>query len=223
MNKIEIFQKIDRSLLEENKPSIKILKILEDNRENFPFSMIYDLKSVPQEPKHHPEGDVLVHTMMVIDEAAKRRELSENKRVLMWSALLHDIGKKSTTKQRKGRWTSYDHDKVGEKQVMDFFASIDTEEVMRSLAIEVSKITRYHMQSLFVIKNMPFKDMEGIKRMGNVQELALLSLSDRLGRGGLKEGDRLEVTKQMNYFLEKVSEYSGEEYKKFNDDGYSYE
>lgn len=38
---------------------------------------------------------------MVVDEAAKRRNLSKEKDVLMWSALLHDIGKKPTTKKKK--------------------------------------------------------------------------------------------------------------------------
>ncbi len=38
----------------------------------------------------------------------------------MWGALLHDLGKAPTTKIRKGKITSYDHDKVGAELVRNF-------------------------------------------------------------------------------------------------------
>ena len=51
------------------------------------------------------------------------------------------------------------------------------------------------MQPLFVNKNLPFK------------EIALISLCDRLGRGGMSEGKREEEIKAIDLFIEKCSNY----------------
>jgi putative nucleotidyltransferase with HDIG domain len=42
----------------------------------------------------------------------------------MWAALLHDIGKPDTTKQYKGRITSYDHDKAGALIARKFYQNL---------------------------------------------------------------------------------------------------
>lgn len=209
-----IFNEIERHLLNDEKPSIFINEFVIKNKENsvYPFIMIGDLEDVPQEPKHHPEGNVLVHVMMVVDEAAKRRHLSKEKDILMWSALLHDIGKKPTTKKRKNRWTSYDHDKVGAKMVLDFFKELKSGD--ERLINGVASMTRWHMQALFVIKGLPFADIKKMIEEVDVEELSLLTISDRLGRGRITPLDKEEVVEDINLFLEKVSEVSGKKYNK---------
>ncbi|WP_040212260.1 HDIG domain-containing metalloprotein [Clostridium polynesiense] len=215
MDKKEIFMEIEKHLLEDERPSLFLKRFLENNKIDInPYNMITDLKEIPQEPKHHPEGSVFNHIMMVVDEAAKKRKLSKNMRVLMWSSLLHDIGKTPTTKKRKGRWTSYDHDKVGEKMVMEFFQELGFEN--KDLALKISKMARWHMQALFVIKSLPFADIETMIEEVEVEELALLTVSDRLGRGKLTESQRKQVIDDINKFLIKVSEVSGEKYSKIN-------
>ena len=222
MKSMEIYKDINEVLLMEEVPSKGIYSIIKSIGNIFPYTLIIDMASVPQEPKFHPEGDVLTHTMMVVDEAAKRRELSSDKKVLMWSALLHDLGKKATTKKRKGRWTSYDHDKVGEKKVKDFFEAIGDTSEIKELSYKVEKMTRWHMQTLFITRNLPFGDIEGMYRDIDIQELGLLSLCDRLGRGGLNKPGRYEVVEQINEFLTIVGRKKGIEYKKFNNEGIAY-
>ena len=80
-------------------------------------------------------------------------------------------------------------------------------------------MTRWHMQTLFITKNLPFADIDGLYREVDVQELALLSLCDRLGRGGLTKEGRYEVVKQVNEFLKVVGNKKGIRYKKFNKEG----
>lgn len=53
------------------------------------FPELTQLKGVEQPLKHHPEGDVWTHTLMVLDAAAK---LSESLSV-RFGALVHDLGK----------------------------------------------------------------------------------------------------------------------------------
>lgn len=112
----DVFDEITQHLLKDEKPSMFIGSISKDARlEGYPFSMLWKLKSTEQSKKYHPEGSVWNHTLLVLDEAAKVRTQSKDAIAFMWAALLHDIGKPSTTRTRNGKITSYDHDKAGEK------------------------------------------------------------------------------------------------------------
>ncbi len=139
-----------------------------------------------------------------LDNGAKERDKSENKRIFMWACLLHDIGKGTTTKIRKGRITSYNHDKEGERLSIKFLKCFTGDE---EFVKEVSKLVRWHMQPLFVNKNLPFKDIESMVKEVSIKEIALISLCDRLGRGGMSEGKKEEEIKAIDLFIEKCSNY----------------
>jgi tRNA nucleotidyltransferase (CCA-adding enzyme) len=68
-----------------------------------------------QEPDWHPEGDVWVHTLMVIDEARARiGDLPHAKQVaIMLGAVTHDFGKPATTVFADGRIRSPGHEEAG--------------------------------------------------------------------------------------------------------------
>ncbi|NSA05127.1 putative nucleotidyltransferase with HDIG domain [Clostridium beijerinckii] len=201
MNEKEIFLNIEEHLISDDKPSIYLENALKNhNLDNYPFSMISDLRDVDQNPKFHPEGNVFVHTMMVIDQGAVNRERSRDKRVFMWALLLHDIGKKPTTKLRKGRLTSYNHDSVGAEMAREFLTYFNMEE---NFIDEVRGLVRWHMQSLFVTKDMKFQNIGDMLRDVDINEIFLVSLSDRLGRGNL---DHIEINKtkeEVRKFKEK--------------------
>ncbi len=58
-----------------------------------------------QNPRWHPEGDVLTHVLQVLDRAPPPYR---------WHALLHDIGKKDTAKWKPEGWYSFHgHEQVG--------------------------------------------------------------------------------------------------------------
>jgi len=65
----------------------------------------------------------------------------------------------------------------------------------------VSNLVRWHMHILFVLKGLPFGDIEGMKKHTDLEELALLGLCDRMGRTG---ADRDEEMKNIDLFLDKV-------------------
>lgn len=201
----EIFLKIEEHLLNDDKPSTYLEEASRAHiLDRYPFSMITDLKDVDQNPKFHPEGNVFIHTKMVVDEGAKNREKSKNKRVFMWALLLHDIGKKPTTKLRKGRLTSYDHDIVGANMTREFLVHFNEEEEFIS---QVKGLVRWHMQSLFVTKDMKFQNIGGMLEDVDINEIALVSLSDRLGRGGLDNEEIKDTVVQVNKFREKISNF----------------
>lgn len=199
----ELFLDIEHHLLNDDKPSVYLRESLKSHKlDDYPFSMIKELEEVDQNPKFHPEGNVFIHTMMVIDEGAKVRERSLNKRAFMWALLLHDIGKKPTTKIRKGKLTSYNHDIAGADMTRVFLAYFNEEE---SFINEVTSLVRWHMQSLFVTKNLKYQNVDAMLEEVTINDIVLVSLSDRLGRGNLK-GDEIKETKtQINTFKEKIS------------------
>ena len=198
----ELFLEIEQHLINDSKPSIFLEETLNSKKlDNYPFSMIKELQEVDQNPKFHPEGNVFIHTMMVIDEGAKVRERSLNKRAFMWALLLHDIGKKPTTKIRKGKLTSYNHDIVGADMVRKFLSYFNEEE---SFIEEVRTLVRWHMQSLFVTKNLKYQNVDAMLEEVNINEIVLVSLSDRLGRGNLKSNEIRETEEQINIFKNKL-------------------
>ncbi|ABS34840.1 HD domain-containing protein [Clostridium botulinum] len=201
----KVFKDIDEHILKDEKPSNYINKLYEEGKlEEYPFDMLTILRRIDQSPKYHPEGSVWNHIMMVLDNGAKERDKSENERIFMWACLLHDIGKGTTTKIRKGRITSYNHDKEGERLSIKFLKCFTEDE---EFIKEVSKLVRWHMQPLFVNKNLPFKDIESMVKEVSIKEIALISLCDRLGRGGMSEGKKEEEIKAIDLFIEKCSNY----------------
>ena len=182
----ELYENIDYHLLNDDVPSKYLSRAMEKQKfKIYPFSMLQELRFTGQSPRYHPEGNVWNHTLLVVDQAAKLKLESKNPRVLMWAALLHDIGKPSTSKIRKGGMTSYNHDKVGAKLSRDLLLMF-TDEIF---ADKVFLLVKFHMQILFVVNKLPFADIKGIKQQADIEELALLGLCDRLGRLGTEKSD----------------------------------
>lgn len=198
MNNKELFLKVDKILLESLKPSDEIKSLIRDGYfDKEPFNSIKRLDKIEQNPKYHPEGSVLNHVLLVVDEASKNKEKSIDKRAFMWGALLHDIGKLTTTRIRKGRITSYNHDIEGEKIALDFLDKLTDEENFKK---KVSKLVKWHMQPLFFDKNLPFFNPKDMLNEVEYKEIALLSLCDRLGRGRMTpENLELEENRIKNF------------------------
>ncbi len=210
MNSVkQLFSELDEHLQQDARPSEYCERVSsEQDFQSYPFSLLYQLKTTPQSPKHHPEGSVWNHTLLVVDMAARYRQKSKEPRVFMWAALLHDIGKPSTTKIRKGRITSYDHDIAGASLAKDFLEFFAEDNLFIR---HVSTLIRYHMHLLYVLNDLPYGDIKGMLQTVDLEELALFGLCDRLGRGG---SDRQKEEAQMELFIKKCNSMKGNEYGK---------
>lgn len=203
MKNNNLFSNIEDHLLQDKKPSIYLEKLKEDGFfEEVPYIGLKKLEVIMQSPKHHPEGNVWVHTMMVVDEGAKHRDEVEDKRALMWTLLLHDIGKVKATKLKKGRWVSYDHDKVGEVDSREFLEYFTKDEMLIN---KVTKLIRYHMHLLYIINKLPYVDIEGMLKWTDINELSIVFLSDRLGRGGVTNEEKEEILREIQSFKKNYS------------------
>jgi len=66
------------------------------------------MKGVQQPPQFHPEGDVWVHTLMLLEQLEPGCSMT-----LAWGALLHDVGKPPTYREAPDRIRFDGHVEVG--------------------------------------------------------------------------------------------------------------
>ncbi|HIP07669.1 MAG TPA: CCA tRNA nucleotidyltransferase [Mariprofundaceae bacterium] len=105
------------------------LKALQDMGWDSLYPQLKALQSCPQDAFWHPEGDVWIHTCLVVDEARKLcslRSLSEKDSItLVFAALCHDLGKPDVTfTNEEGKICSPNHGKAGVKSSLDFLHAI---------------------------------------------------------------------------------------------------
>ncbi len=143
-----VFSELEKLLLRSGKPSIGFELLRETKLLRF-FPEIEALVGIPQEPDWHPEGDVWIHTMMVLDEAAKLRN-GEDDLALMYGALAHDFGKPSTTRTLGGRITSYEHDVKGAVIAESFLERL---RAPKELTKKVEALVRHHLAPALFHKN----------------------------------------------------------------------
>ena len=116
---------------------------------------IVQLKGVEQPIEYHPEGDVYVHTLLLLDQ------LSSAPIELALAALLHDIAKPATFDRSTNRIRFHGHDKLGaemSRQICRHFAfSNDTTSLVCALVSEhlrfkdVSKMRLSTLKRFFAI------------------------------------------------------------------------
>lgn len=102
------------------------------------------LRGVPQDPVWHPEGDVFVHTLSVIDCAAGlARSLSDEEgELILWAALCHDLGKPETTTTEGGRIRSLRHEQAGARITREWLEWL---RLPRRRVRAVEALVRHHL------------------------------------------------------------------------------
>jgi poly(A) polymerase len=69
---------------------------------------IAHMKGVEQPPQYHPEGDVWIHTLMLLEQLPPGCAMT-----LAWGALLHDVGKPATFRRAPDRIRFDGHVEIG--------------------------------------------------------------------------------------------------------------
>jgi poly(A) polymerase len=92
------------------------------------------MKGVEQPPQFHPEGDVFVHTLLLLEKLPQPCP-----RTLAWGALLHDVGKPPTFRVAPDRIRFDGHVEVGVAMAEQIcrrlrFSNDDTEQVVALVA-----------------------------------------------------------------------------------------
>ena len=103
------------------------------------------MRGVEQPKQFHPEGDVFVHTMLLLRHAAWQTP------ALMWSALLHDVGKPGTQTFKDGIPHFYGHEVLGADMAAEILARLRLPSAMID---SITAAIRHHMRfaSVHVMK-----------------------------------------------------------------------
>ena len=122
-----IWGELEKLLLQAQHPSVGLEWLRKLGAIEKLFPEIQSLIEVPQDREWHPEGDVFVHTQLVIDRA---RELIDDlsyarKVTVMLAALAHDFGKPATTQFIDGRLRSRGHEEAGVPPTESFLSRIN--------------------------------------------------------------------------------------------------
>ena len=115
-----VWGEIEKLLLVANRPSIGLAIALDLGVIDRLLPELKPMVGCPQEPEWHPEGDVWVHTLMVVDQARQRNGDLDRPRLaaVMLGAVCHDLGKPATTAFVDGRIRSLDHEQAGVEPTM---------------------------------------------------------------------------------------------------------
>lgn len=159
------------------------------------FHWVKQMRNVPQDPVHHAEGNVAVHTQMVLDALEQQQsflQLSAQEKEILWAAaLLHDVEKFSTTvTEPDGSITAKGHARKGALRTRQILYR----EVPAPFAIreQVAALVRYHGLPLWIFdKKEPLKEAVRAGLEVNMQWLALLARADALGRICADQNDLL--------------------------------
>lgn len=150
------------------------------------FRWVRDMVGVPQDLLYHAEGDVAMHTRMVLNALVSLPEynaLTPADQAIIWAAaLLHDVEKRSTTVlEDDGCITSKGHARKGERTVrLLLYDAIPTPFAIREA---VAKLVRYHGLPLWVLeKENPRQTLLQASLEVNTAWLAILARADVLGR-----------------------------------------
>jgi tRNA nucleotidyltransferase (CCA-adding enzyme) len=200
-----VWGEIEKLLLQAHRPSIGFALAMDLGVVARLLPELQALAGCPQEPEWHPEGDVWVHTLQVIDRARTRiDDLDRAQKVaVMLGAVAHDLGKPATTAFVDGRIRSMDHEEQGVAPAASLLDrlnvhSIDGYDVRK----QILGITAQHLKPGSWFKVRDEVGDGAFRRLAQKVDLELLARVAKSDCEGREPG-RFDCT-AMDWFLERA-------------------
>jgi tRNA nucleotidyltransferase (CCA-adding enzyme) len=202
-----IWGEIEKLLLRAERPSAGFALALELGIVDQLFPELKALVGCGQEPEWHPEGDVWVHTLQVIDQA--RRRIGDLDRadqlIVMLGAVTHDFGKPATTAFLDGRIRSMNHEEEGVAPASAFLDRLNVHSIDgTNVRGQVLGLVAHHLKPGMLYKvreQLTDGAFRRLSQKANLELLARLAKSDCLGRSpGTFD------CSAMDWFLERARE-----------------
>ncbi len=211
--KERVWGEFEKLLLKPQRPSLGLKWLYDLGVVRQIFPEMQALVGVPQEPEWHPEGDVDVHTLMVVDEARKLiDELDYPRRVaVMLGALAHDFGKPPTTEFVDGRTRSRGHDEAGVEPTLTFLDTLGVNSLSGfDVRNQIVQLVRYHLKPGEYYKAKSPVGDGAFRRLARKVEPDLLyrvAKADSLGRNPeWLPKEKWFGSEAQEWFVEKVRE-----------------
>jgi len=183
-----VWAEMEKLLLRSRRPSIGLQWLRDLGVIDQLFPEIKALIDVPQDPEWHPEGDVFLHTGLVIDGARNLiDDLPYAKQVtVMLAALAHDFGKPATTEFVDGRLRSRGHEEAGVASAETFLNRLNIYTLDGyDVRAQVIALVREHLKPGEFFKKREEVGDGAFRRLARKCELDLLyrvAKADSLGR-----------------------------------------
>jgi predicted kinase len=172
------------------------------------FEWIRAMKGTAQDPIHHAEGDVWIHTRMVAEAMSRIeafREADRGARAIAFaSALLHDVSKPTCTKVGEdGRVTSKGHSTKGALLARRILWRLGFPFHAREAVVA---LVRHHQVPFWLLEREdPFELVARISQTVRCDHLALLAEADARGRTC---ADQARILDNVALFIEYCKERS---------------
>jgi len=178
--KERVFEEFKKLLLKSKRPS-EGFRVLDAFGMLSHFPELLALQGVPQDPHYHPEGDVWVHTLMVVDVMSSLHSDNREKNLyLSLAALCHDLGKSNTTEKIDGRIRAIGHENTGIPLTERFLARLSDE---KALVEKILPLVKHHLKPMqFYQQGAKSAAIRRLANQVNISELVLLAKADYLGR-----------------------------------------
>jgi poly(A) polymerase len=155
---------------------------------------IEKMKGCEQPPQFHPEGDVFVHTRMMLGMLPPDASLP-----LIWSVILHDVAKPATASvDETGRIRFSGHDRVGAEM---------TEEIMTRLRFSRAEIDA---TAEMVRQHMVFKDVPHMRPAKLKRFMARPTFTDELELHRIDCASSHAMLDNYEFLLRKREEFANE-------------
>jgi tRNA nucleotidyltransferase (CCA-adding enzyme) len=198
-----VWAEFEKLLLEAPRPSIGFALAREVDVTARLLPEMHALVGCPQEPEWHPEGDVWIHTLMVIDQARARNGDLDRARLaaVMLSAVCHDLGKPSTTAVIDGRIRSLGHEEAGVAPAACLLDRLNVHSLDNfDVRAQVLAITAHHLKpgAFYQVRDeLTDGAFRRLAQKVDMELLARVAKADCLGRAG-----DFDCT-AMDWFLDK--------------------
>ena len=213
-----VWGEIEKLLLRARRPSVGLGWLQELGVLAQLFPEIAALIDVPQDAEWHPEGDVFVHTRLVLDRA---RELIDDlpyaKQVtVMLAALTHDFGKPATTDFIDGRLRSRGHEEAGVVPAESFLDRLNIHTLDGyDVRAQVIALVKDHLKPGEFFKKRDEVGDGAFRRLARKCELDLLyrvAKADSLGRNAdWVPREKWFGSEAQEWFIERAKELKVEE------------
>ena len=171
------------------------------------------LFGVPQPAQHHPEIDTGIHTMMVLEQAAR---LTDDLRV-RFAALTHDLGKAKTPREE---WPS--HHGHAERGVVIIEQMCDRLKIPRQYRELAVLVSRFHIDCHRIMEMRPgtvlkkLEALDAFRRPDRFRQFLLVCEADIRGRAGFEDMDY----PQSDFFVSALAECSKIDVQELLDQGF---
>ncbi len=199
--KERIMGELEKALLRSGRPSVFFETLRDTDGLSVWFPELERTIGVRQSPKHHAEGDVWTHTMMVADAAVGFRDKVKNPLGFMLSAVAHDLGKTVCTQTVGGEIRSYGHEKAGLPLVRSLMTRLTSEKALTEYVINLSLL---HMKpGMLAESGAPVRSSNRLfDSSADPEALIYLSAADGLGKLPPRE-----IGPCLDYLTERLAVY----------------